>query len=99
MKLRAWLDGREISNGDFGSRIGRTAEAVRRYAAGERVPDRDTMPLIVRETEGEVQPNDFFDIETGGLAVAHCPACDARAQGEIAACTQVDCPSRERRAA
>lgn len=62
MKLRDWLDERDISNGDFGNRIKRTAEAVRRYAAGERIPDKDTMPLIVDATGGAVTPNDFFDI-------------------------------------
>ena len=97
MKLRAWLDEREISNGDFGGRINRTAEAVRRYAAGERLPDRATMPLIVRETGGEVQPNDFFDIEVNAEAASHCANCGARAAAEVIACTNVDCPARAAR--
>lgn len=62
MKLSAWLEREGIGNGIFGTRIGRSAEAVRRYASGERIPDRDTMPLIVRETSGDVMPADFYDL-------------------------------------
>jgi hypothetical protein len=62
MKLKEWMDREEVSNQEFGKRIERSSEAVRRYAEGLRIPDRETMPLIVRETNGEVQPNDFFDL-------------------------------------
>ncbi len=62
MKLKDWLETKGVNNPEFAKRIDRTAEAVRRYAEGLRIPDRDTMPLIVRETGGDVQPNDFFDI-------------------------------------
>lgn len=64
MLLRDWLSANEKTNGEFGQTIGRTAEAVRRYASGERIPDRETMPLIVEATGGEVTANDFFGIET-----------------------------------
>ena len=70
MQLRQWLDDNEVTNGDFGERIGRTAEAVRRYASGDRVPDRETMPKIVRETGGLVTANDFFGIEQSSDAEA-----------------------------
>src|SRR5688572_26449322 len=57
MTLRDWLDTNGKSNAQFGEIIGRTAEAVRRYAAGDRIPDRETMPLIVEATGGKVTPN------------------------------------------
>lgn len=60
--LRRWLDHHDISDGDFGKRIDRSGEAVRRYANGDRIPDRVTMPKIVRETNGGVTANDFFGI-------------------------------------
>lgn len=63
MLLKDWLSANDVSNSAFGERIGRTAEAVRRYAAGERIPDRETMPLIMEETAGQVTANDFFGIE------------------------------------
>lgn len=62
MTLKDWLAAKGVSVPEFASRISRTPEAVRRYAAGERIPDRDTMPLIARETEGEVTANDFFGL-------------------------------------
>lgn len=63
MKLKAWLERENLTHGEFAERIDRTAESVRRYASGERIPDRDTMPRIVRETGGAVTANDFFDLD------------------------------------
>ena len=65
MQLKDWLTAKEMTNADFGKLIDRTAEAVRRYANGERIPDRETMPLIVEATGGEVTANDFFGISSG----------------------------------
>lgn len=63
MKLRDWLDDNSVSVPEFATRIGRTPEAVRRYTNGERIPDREAMPLIAAETGGAVTANDFFGIE------------------------------------
>ena len=96
MKLRDWLDERDISNADFGDRIKRSAEAVRRYAAGNRIPDRETMPLIVAETDGAVRADDFFDLHAQPR-VAMCGACERHADhAEIPSCTRTDCPMRVR---
>lgn len=62
MKLKDWLDREEISNATFAAKIERTSEAVRRYASGERVPDKETMPKIFDATGGAVTANDFFDL-------------------------------------
>lgn len=62
--LKDWLTDAGLTNAQFGVRIDRSAEAVRRYAAGERIPDRDTMPKIVAETAGNVTPNDFFGLSS-----------------------------------
>lgn len=64
MTLKDWLAENSIAIGVFAGEIGRTTEAVRRYVNGERIPDRDTMPLIVAKTGGAVTPNDFFGIES-----------------------------------
>lgn len=63
MQLQDWLSANSVSIPDFAKRINRTPEAVRRYAAGARIPDRETMPLIAAETDGAVTANDFFGIE------------------------------------
>ena len=70
MRLDDWLEREGLKPAQFATRIGRTAEAVRRYAAGERIPDRETMPLIVAETGGEVTPNDFFGMPVANKAAA-----------------------------
>lgn len=70
MQLRDWLASEGIEPRDFAPRIGRTPEAVRRYVAGERIPDRETMPLIVEATRGSVTPNDFFGIPVSQQAAA-----------------------------
>ena len=62
MTLKDWLAANEVSVSQFAARIKRTPETVRRYAAGERIPDKDTMPIIAEETNGDVTANDFFGI-------------------------------------
>jgi hypothetical protein len=63
MKLATWLSEEGLNYVEFGSRIERSGEAVRRYASGERIPDRVTMPRIVHATGGKVTANDFFDLD------------------------------------
>lgn len=63
MNLKDWLSAEGVSYTEFAAKIGRTAEAVRRYANGNRIPDKDTMPLIARETGNSVTANDFFGID------------------------------------
>lgn len=67
MTLKDWLIEQNVEPRAFAERIGRTAEAVRRYVNGARIPDRDTMPLIVSETQGNVTANDFFGIEVAAV--------------------------------
>lgn len=62
MTLKDWLEREKLSNVEFARMIDRTPEAVRRYANGERIPDKETMPLIVDRTRGFVTANDFFGI-------------------------------------
>jgi len=70
MKLKDWLAEERVEIPDFARRIRRSSEAVRRYVAGDRIPDRKTMPLIVSETRGAVTANDFFGIITAGSRAA-----------------------------
>lgn len=66
MLLQDWLAREGLTFGQFGGAIARSAEAVRRYANGERIPDRETMTAIVRETGGHVTPNDFYGLTAHG---------------------------------
>jgi transcriptional regulator with XRE-family HTH domain len=60
MKLGAYLELQKITLEAFGKTIGRTRQAVSRYVADERMPDRDTMAKIVTATQGAVTANDFY---------------------------------------
>lgn len=62
MTLKHWMEDNGVSAPAFAGRIGRSTQAVRRYMAGERIPDRSTMPIIFEETRGAVTPNDFFGV-------------------------------------
>lgn len=71
MKLADWLRANDVNFAEFGRRIGRSTEAVRRYANDERIPDRDTMPAVVRETSGHVTANDFYPLDLPPTAAAN----------------------------
>ncbi|MBW6531906.1 helix-turn-helix domain-containing protein [Sphingomonas sp. RRHST34] len=70
MKLRDWLKKEGMEARDFAPLIGRTPEAVRRYVTGDRIPDKETMPLIAKATRGSVMPNDFFSISVRRVSAA-----------------------------
>lgn len=69
MKLQTWCDTQQLSVAAFGRRIGIGSRAtIARYANGTRVPPPEAMAAIVRETAGQVTPNDFYDIPAMPLA-------------------------------
>jgi hypothetical protein len=45
-----------------------SAETVRRYIIGERIPDKERMSRIALATDGQVTANDFFDLPMQGKA-------------------------------
>ncbi|MBB3940715.1 transcriptional regulator with XRE-family HTH domain [Novosphingobium fluoreni] len=70
MTLKDWLAEQELTSAAFAARIGKTAESVRRYVNGDRIPDKETMPVIASETSGKVTANDFFGISPPALEQA-----------------------------
>lgn len=60
MKLGDYLDQNDLEVKDFADRIGMSAEAIRLYVAGRRVPRPEAMAKIIQATGGKVEPNDFF---------------------------------------
>lgn len=68
MKLKAWRKANQISQCEAARLIGVSAAAVCRYEAGERVPDRRVMAVIISVTEGQVGPGDFYDVPGNGQA-------------------------------
>ena len=62
MKLRDYLKDHSLSQSEFADRIGVSKETVRRYIAGTRIPERETMEKIALATACQVTANDFFGI-------------------------------------
>ena len=65
MKLADWLeipdvDGKRKRRRDFASRIGVTPSMITAYCEDRMWPGKERMEAIVRETGGEVTPNDFI---------------------------------------
>ena len=64
MKLRTHLEATHTPVPEFAKRIGVSVAALHRYLTGQRLPRPDVMEKIVRETQGSVQPNDFFEFSS-----------------------------------
>lgn len=63
MKLADWLGLPDAPKGTvFARRIGVSRVTLFRFKTGRRIPDRPTMEKINAETNGDVAPNDFFNI-------------------------------------
>lgn len=61
MTLREYLDRIGVNPVNYANRIGVSPKQVYRYCEGA-IPGREIMARIVRDTRGEVQPNDFYDL-------------------------------------
>ena len=62
MTLSEYLKEQSIDHRQFAQRIGVSVEAARRYAIGERIPDKKRMAKIVLATGGLVTANDFYGL-------------------------------------
>jgi hypothetical protein len=76
MKLADFLSERSISVPEFGRRIGLSAESVRRYCDGHRIPKRSVMSKIFEETGGAVAANDFFGLTSEGKSSQSAQAAE-----------------------
>ena len=66
--LQDYLTHADIDRAQFARDIGVSAETVRRYIIGERIPDKERMSRIALATDGQVTANDFFDLPVQGKA-------------------------------
>jgi len=67
MRLQEYLTEKRETASSFAQRIGVSRVAVTRYCSG-RVPERATMEKIIKATDGEVTPNDFYGLPDEGTA-------------------------------
>jgi transcriptional regulator with XRE-family HTH domain len=58
--LADWLRSKDISDAEFGRRIGCDRGSVGRYTRGERYPDPPTLIRIRQETDGDVSADDML---------------------------------------
>ena len=61
MKLSIYLNKQKITHGDMARLIGTSAESVRRYANGLRLPRPKIMGRIIAATDGAVEHADFYE--------------------------------------
>ena len=67
MKLSDYLKKKDLTLSAFAEAVGLDVSTVHRAATGKVIPTRENMKLIVKATDGAVQPNDFYsDSENQG---------------------------------
>ena len=62
MKLASYIASNGLNDTTFAAKIGRTPSSVSRIRRGLVTPDPKTVFCIFRVTEGQVTPNDFYDL-------------------------------------
>jgi transcriptional regulator with XRE-family HTH domain len=60
MKLRDFLNAKQISDAEFAKTIRVSPTAVYRYAENQRTPRNGIMQRIIEATNGQVTANDFY---------------------------------------
>ncbi len=66
MRLSAWLSMNDVTQHAFAELIGSSQPQVARFAAGTRIPNKETMRRIVEVTQGAIDPRDFYDAASVG---------------------------------
>ena len=62
MRLQEYLGASNVSEAEFGKLLGVSQVAVHRYVTGQRIPAREIMTKIISATDGNVLPNDFYNL-------------------------------------
>jgi transcriptional regulator with XRE-family HTH domain len=60
MKLDKWIEKTGVRPSDLADELRVSRMALWRYRQGERIPSPEIMRRLMRRTQGEVQPNDFY---------------------------------------
>lgn len=87
MKFRDWLKQVGYTQAEYGRLKGKPQQTIARYCA-DRIPDRQMMVTIYRDSHGAVTPNDFYDlpplIATNDNGAAEHASAVGQTVGEIA---------------
>ena len=60
MRLKEYLKLNKITNKQFSKELGISPVSLSRYISGERIPEKDIVLKILKQTDGSVSPNDFY---------------------------------------
>lgn len=63
MKFADYLKKENITQEDAAKSLETTQGSISRWVKGDFIPNKETMQKIVAFTNGEVQPNDFYEVE------------------------------------
>lgn len=70
MTLKEWMEAESIGVPHVATELECSAETVRRYVHGHRIPGQATMLKIVALTAGRVTANDFYGIAQSSQVAA-----------------------------
>lgn len=62
MKFEKWRKNANKTQEQVAIDLGIDQSAVCNWELGKRIPERENMQKIVAYTDGEVQPNDFYEV-------------------------------------
>jgi transcriptional regulator with XRE-family HTH domain len=62
MTLQKWADVHQLTLRGVCQFLGVDKSLAHKWLAGETIPSAENMRNIYRKTEGEVEPNDFYDL-------------------------------------
>jgi predicted transcriptional regulator len=63
MKLNTYMQSNNISKTVMASLLDVAEASVYRYLNGQRIPEKPVMRRLFKITNGQVVPNDFYDLE------------------------------------
>lgn len=63
MKLYEWRKKENKTQQEVADALGVFQSVIQKWESGETIPRPESMQKIVEYTKGEVQPNDFYNVE------------------------------------
>jgi transcriptional regulator with XRE-family HTH domain len=60
MRLALYCEKNGVTAAELATHLKVSLRTAYRYLSGERIPDREVMPRLVRWSRGGVSPNDFY---------------------------------------
>jgi hypothetical protein len=62
MTLQKWTEVHQLNSRNVANLLGVDRSLAYKWLMGETIPSPENMRAIYRKTDGEVEPNDFYDL-------------------------------------